>query len=965
MKPERWKQVDELLEAALDCPATERASFLDRACSGDEELRRELESLLISDGQTGFIESPPARVAADLFTDSQPKPGRGERIAHYEVLGQIGSGGMGEVYLARDTRLGRKVAVKLLPPSLTADPQLRARFFREAQLASALDHPNICTIHEVGQSSTFLFIAMQYVEGVTLKQLIGSRPLKLDALLSISLQAADALAAAHAQGIIHRDIKSNNIIITPRGQVKVLDFGLAKLTDGSARDGLGKPQAELTRTGAVMGTPSYMSPEQARGEHVDHRSDIFSLGVVIYEMASGDVPFKRQSQAETMNAVINEFQTPVAELNGEVPAGLSQAIDRALSKDPANRYQSMGEMLNDLRQVGRSVGLLGSSDSQGAVIPYVPLGRRSARRWMWMSLLVLALLVGLGLWFSSPRPLPQPPRPPLQTTPLTSYVGMEFTPAFSPDGKQVAFAWNGEKGDNYDIYVKLVEAGTPHRLTTHPAEDTFPTWSPDGSHIAFRRHTNESDAIYLIPSLSGPERKLADLFPRLLGAAVGGDGLASSVDGKSLAVPDKSSAGEPFSIVLISTETGEKRKLSSPPAESVGDNTPAFSPDGRQLAFSRMSGQGVEDIYLVSAEGSEPRQLTFDNRFITDLNWTADGREIVFISDRAGDTGLWRVSATGGTPERLLTAVGYNITRLSISRQGHRLAYSQMFLDTNIWRVELAGTKRKVSAPTMLISSSKPDYAPQYAPDGKRITFRSDRSGSSEIWACEADGSSPVQLTNFGGPHAGAPCWSPDGKQIAFDARPEGNADIFVISAEGGRPRRLTEDPAEEIAPSWSRDGRWIYFGSNRSGSMQIWKMPADGGDAQPVTKGGGSAAYESRDGLSLFYTKARNVAGIWRVPVEGGEETLVLDAHKAGFWSAWTVVEQGIYFLTAEKMGRPAIEFFSFTTGRVIEVAALAKPFRLATNPEGLSVSPDGRRILYTQEDQRDMDLMLVENFR
>ena len=967
MKPERWKQVDQLLEAALDCPATERASFLDQACEGDEELRRELESLLVSDAQTkAFIESPPAMVAADLFNDNQPKPSTGERIAHYEILEQIGSGGMGEVYLARDSRLGRKVALKLLPRSLTADPQLRARFFREAQLASALDHPNICTIHEVGQSSSFLFIAMQYVEGITLKQMIDSRPLKVDALLSISLQVADALAAAHDQGIIHRDIKSTNIIITPRGQAKVLDFGLAKLTDASDRDGVGTAESELTRTGAVMGTPSYMSPEQARGERVDHRSDIFSLGAVIYEMASGDVPFKRKSQAETMNAVINESHTPVSELNERVPPGLSAAIERALSKDPANRYQSTGEILKDLRQVGRGVGLLGSSDSQGAVIPYVPLGRRSARRWMWtMTLLGLALLIGLGLWFLSLRPMPQAPRPALQTTPLTSYVGMEFTPAFSPDGKQVAFAWNGEKGDNYDIYVKLVEAGTPHRLTTHPAQDTFPTWSPDGSHIAFRRHTNESDAIYLIPSLSGPERKLADLFPRLLGAAVGGDGLAYSVDGKFLAVPDKSSAGEPFSIVLISTETGEKRKLSSPPAESVGDNTPAFSPDGRQLAFSRMSGQGVEDIYQVAAEGGEPRQLTFDNRFITDLNWTADGREIVFISDRAGDTGLWRVSATGGTPERLLTAVGYRVTRLSISRQGHRLAYSQMFVDTNIWRVELAGTKRKVSAPTMLISSSKPDYSPQYAPDGKRITFRSDRSGSSEIWASEADGSSPIQLTNFGGPHAGAPRWSPDGKQIAFDARPEGNPDIFVISAEGGRPRRLTEDPAEEIAPSWSRDGRWIYFGSNRSGSMQIWKMPAAGGEAQPVTKGGGSAAYESSDGQFLFYTKARNVAGIWRVPVEGGEEILVLDTHKAGYWSAWTVVDQGIYFLTAEKISRPAIEFFSFTTGRLIEVATLAKPFGLASNPEGLSVSPDGRWVLYTQEDQRDVDLMLVENFR
>ena len=968
MKHERWKQMDELLDAALERPATERASFLDRACSGDEELRRELESLLISDGEAkAFIESPPARVAADLFTDNQPKPARGKRIAHYEVLVEIGSGGMGEVYLARDTRLGRKVALKLLPPSVTADAQLRARFFREAQLASALDHPNICTIHEVGQSSNFLFIAMQYVEGVTLKQLIGSRPLKLDALLSISLQAADALAAAHDRGIIHRDIKSTNIIITPRGQVKVLDFGLAKLTDDRDQEGVGKAEPELTRTGAVMGTPSYMSPEQARGERVDHRSDIFSLGVVIYEMASGDVPFKGKSQAETMNAVINESHAHVAELNQAVPWGLSAAIDRALSKDPGDRYQRMGDILLDLRQVGREVGFLGSSDSQGAVVPYVPLGgRRSARRWIWaMTLLGLALLVGLGLWFSSLRPLAQPRHPPLQTTPLTAYVGMEILPAFSPDGKQVAFAWNGEKGDSFDIYVKQVDTGTPHRLTTHPADDSFPAWSPDGSHIAFRRHTQESDAVYLIPSLSGPERKLADIFPRLLGPRVGGDGLAYSLDGKFLAVPDKSSAGEPFSIVLISTENGEKRKLTSPLAGSVGDNTPSFSPDSSQLAFSRISGQGVEDIFLMRAEGGEPRRLTFDNCDIRDLDWTADGREIVFISNREGDMGLWRVSASGGAPERLLTAVGYDIGRLSVSRQGNRLAYTQHFVDTNIWRVEQAGIRRKVRAPTMLISSSKSDSGPQYAPDGKRITFRSDRSGSLEIWACEADGSNPIQLTNFNGPQTGSPCWSPDGRQIAFDARPEGNPDIFVIRAEGGGPRRLTEDPAEEIAPSWSGDGRWIYFESNRSGSTQIWKMPADGGEARQVTKGGGSLAHESMDGKFLYYTKGRNVAGIWRLPAEGGEETLILDTLKAGYWSAWTVVEEGIYFLTAEQPARPAIEFFSFSTGRVTELAALAKPFRPWTNPEGLSVSANRRWILYTQEDRADMDIMLVENFR
>ena len=407
MNPERWKKVDDLLEAALECPPSERAAFLEQACAGDDELRGELESLLVSDRHAhAFIESPPARVAADFFADQQPKLLRGERIAHYEILEEIGSGGMGEVYLAQDISLGRKVALKVLPDSLTADARLRARFFREAQLASALDHPNVCTIHEVGQASGHLFIAMQYIEGANLKKLIDSHPMKLDALLSISLQAADALAAAHDLGIVHRDIKSDNIIITPKGQAKVLDFGLAKLAGSRDRTDVSRTEPNLTRTGVVMGTPSYMSPEQARGERLDHRTDIFSLGIVIYEMATGKMPFKGRSQAETMNAVINEPHAPVTEFNKDVPGDLSAVIDRSLSKEPADRYQSMGEMLVALRQVGRATGLLDSNDSKAATIPYVTPGRRPAKRGPWaMALLVLALLVGVGVWFYFLRPL--------------------------------------------------------------------------------------------------------------------------------------------------------------------------------------------------------------------------------------------------------------------------------------------------------------------------------------------------------------------------------------------------------------------------------------------------------------------------------------------------------------------------------------------------------------------------------
>jgi len=405
MKPshDKSEKILHIFQASLEVDEDNRNAFLDRECEGDAELQREVEALLAYDERAGkFIESPAFEEARELIVDDDPSDLTMEAVGPFKILKKLGSGGMGDVYLAQDSRLGRNVALKLLDRNLIGHNESRNRFLREARLASALDHPNICTIHEIGEASGILYIAMQYVEGETLKQVVGSQPLGLDSLLSIGLQVANALSAAHARGIIHRDIKSSNIIVTPRGQAKVLDFGLAKPLE--KEDG----ETELTRAGAVMGTPSYMSPEQARGERADHRSDIFSFGVVMYEMATGRTPFKAKSRAETMNAVINEPHTTVAKFNQEIPAELSTIIDRALSKDPAHRYQNIEEVLLDLRRLGRAAGLVGSGDSQEAAIEYVPLKRRSARRRVWaMSLLGLALLVVLGVLFPSLRPFPQ------------------------------------------------------------------------------------------------------------------------------------------------------------------------------------------------------------------------------------------------------------------------------------------------------------------------------------------------------------------------------------------------------------------------------------------------------------------------------------------------------------------------------------------------------------------------------
>lgn len=583
----------------------------------------------------------------------------------------------------------------------------------------------------------------------------------------------------------------------------------------------------------------------------------------------------------------------------------------------------------------------------------------------WSAALLLGgLLAGLLIWQTAFHSTSMASRPPLNAVPLTSFQGRETQLAFSPDGQQIAFVWNGPQGDNPDIYVKLIGAETPLRLTTNTAADTKPAWSPDGRHIAFLRQSTDGSASYLIPALGGAERKLADLFPW----QVPGDGNSPyfSPDGKALAIPDKHSADEPLGIFLLSLETGEKRRLTTAPISSLGDYYPAFSPDGKKLAFVRAPRWSTDDLYILSLAGGEPQRLTFDNLTITGLTWTPDSREIMFTSRRGGSTRhLWRVAADGGTPERVDT-VGADVLSPALSLQGNRLAYTQALDDINIWRFDLDAAGR-VKSQTSLIASTFWDHGPDYAPDGRKIVFVSDRSGSNGIWVSASDGSNPQLLHSCGPYVTGTPRWSPDGRWIVFDSRScvagaAGNPDVYLISADGGQPRRLTTDDAEDVVPSWSHDGQWVYFGSNRGGSMQVWKAQVVDGAAMQITKQGGFESYESPDGKYLYYTKGRNLPGIWRVPVAGGAEELVLDQQKAGQWRYWRVTEQGIYFATPTPTA-PLIVFFNFSTKRISEVARPAKgPEK---NLPGLAVSPDGRSLLYVQMDRSGSDLMMVENFR
>jgi serine/threonine protein kinase/Tol biopolymer transport system component len=865
----------------------------------------------------------------------------GQTVSHYRVLEKLGKGAMGVVYKAEDLKLGRKVALKFLTEELSTDAKARERFQREARAASALNHPNICTVYEVDEYTGLPLIAMEYVAGKSLDQLIAAKRIPMDEIVSCAVQITDALAQAHAAGIIHRDLKPSNIMVSPDGLVKVLDFGLAKIERPAPE--VSRTETLMTNPGVVMGTARYMSPEQALGREVDQRTDIFSIGVVLYELATGHPPFLGDTTSAVIDAILHKAPAPPLQVNPSLTPEVARIIEKALEKDRDLRYQTAGEMRSDLKRATRQP----QREDESRV------GRKS--RLAWVAIVSLVLTGAAGLWWRYVRVIPDVGVA-ARVIPLTTYSGSQFAPALSPDGKQVAFSWNGEKGDNYDVYVKLVDAGTPLRLTTNPVVEWFPAWSPDGRYIAFSRllpntrtTPNLHVEIWRVPALGGPERKLGETkWP----------GISWSPDGNFLAVVDNSgSPGEPFHISLLAVETGDKRRLTSP-KRGPGDHAPKFSPDGRTLAFVRELTLAGSEVYLLPISGGgstgEPRRLTFDDSDVMGLDWTGDSRNIIYSSSRPGASGLWMIPASGGTPRRL-AVTGENAGSLSVSRTGNRLVYSRFVGDANIWRIPGPSASDKTSPPLKLIGSKQQDHSPAFSPEGKSIAFVSDRTGSSEIWVCDSDGHNSVQVTSFGGPEMGRPRWSPDSRKIAFNSSKEGRTDIYIVGVDGGPVRRATRE-ASNARPSWSRDGRWIYFGSDRSGEWQMWKVPDQGGAAIQVTKRGGREATESADGKFVYYAKMQ-VRGIWRVPVDGGEETQVLDQGEMG---RWALTSRGIYVLADR-----AIKFYGFGTRQWTTIKEFSIEVNLNVADTSFTVSPDDRWILYTQLDNAGSDLMLVENYR
>jgi eukaryotic-like serine/threonine-protein kinase len=879
----------------------------------------------------------------------------GTSIAHYTVIEELGRGGMGVVWKARDHHLDRFVAIKVLSSEVVEFENV-PRLVHEAKAASALNHPNIVHIYDVGDSNGLPYIAMEYVPGKTLAERINRRGLRLSEALKYGAQIADAMATAHHAGILHRDLKPGNIIIGDTGNAKILDFGLAKVV-GSGTNSYASTQTfipEVSRRFA--GTVPYLSPEQAEGLPLNLQSDIFSFGIILYEMISGINPFLRASQLATIAAILNEEPKPLHELVPSVPAEVERLITRCLRKSPEQRLRSMADLAIALKELQRE------SDSGQLYVTGSHAASNQRRRFMVGTAIGLAslTLISIGLWKTRRD---RAPAPSYELTPITTYPGTEMQPSLSPDGAQVAFSWNGAARDKFHIFLKALGPGPPLQLTHAAADDTAPAWSPDGGSIAFlRTQGNGRFDVFVIPALGGSERKLTEIsIPEIVWMP--GPYLSWTPDSRSLVLPDRPTPDKPTAIFLFPIQTGEKRQLTFPSAGILGDSCPALSPDGRALAFCRCShlGAWITDVYLVELSAqlqptAEPRQVVPGHSLrVNGLTWNRIGTELVFGASRQdfGDQGLWRVPITS------TVAAPASELKLGIAswptaaRLSPRLAFGRsMGGGLNILRLQIHSDNKNREVPRPLIDSTREDFAPGYSPDGHRIAFESDRSGNLEIWTCNDEGQDCLQVTTIGSAFTGLPSWSPDGKQIAFYSRKNDKSHIFVIGADGTGLRQLTFGDSNELMPRWSRDGAWIYYSSNATEPVQVWKVPSQGGAPVQVTRNGGFASLESLDGKWLYYTKNQAAdTSLWKRPLAGGEELQVLPSVQL---HNFDVVNDGLYFLA------------DTTTLKFLDAAGASTTVaHLPPGYVGLSVSPDRRWIVFTAGKPEVSELIMVENFQ
>jgi Tol biopolymer transport system component len=911
---ERFRRIDEIFQAALELDPRERPSFISEACSGDEFLLKEVECLLSSDEQEWELSGTAAfEMVAPLLARDRPDLNPGDSVSHYRVVSLIGVGGMGHVYLAEDAKLGRKVALKLLPTSYSRDGSRLRRFQQEARAASALNHPNILTIHELGEVNGQQFIATEFVEGETLRERLKRGPQNLPETLDIAVQLAGALAAAHKAGIVHRDIKPENIMLRHDGYVKVLDFGLAKLTEQHEPTAHAKASENLNvSSGLVMGTVKYMSPEQARGRQVDARSDIFSFGVVLYEMMAGRTPFEGET-SELIAAILKKKPPP---LTG-VPDEMQRLVNKALCKTKEDRYQSIQELLVDLKSL-KEAALAGDAQLRSAMTPGSGLSTSEAaavstvstfeyvvsgiKRHKTSAAFILAslALVGVGLTFSLNR-LGSKLRAPSTQMKTTRIPNTDKTihAAISPTGEYIAYAeMSGPAKPSAKQSLWVLEVATNHRAEImSPANIDYGglTYSRDGGDIFYV----SNDVLYRIPAGGGEATKVL--------SDVGGT-ISFAPDGTQFAFWRGLNSEETALMVANVDGTGERVLATRKRPEFLSPDGPAWSPDGSLIAC----------WFGVTAKNRSRSVIGFDattgeEKKITDQTWDEIGGRAIWLPDGSGliaaaaqgtEMQIWEILYPSGEAHRLTSDPNYGYSDLGLTADGKNLAALKSAWRTSLWLMPNGDP----SAAKPITSGEHDVYEKvSWTPDGK-ILYASNVGMNRDIWIMDGDGTNPKQLTGNVGVNLQANP-SPDGRYIVFSSNRanEGAFNIWRMDSDGSNPVQLTHGSGEG-QPVCSPDGRWVVYsqgGPNTTPWQKtLWKVSIDGGEQVQLCDRPSSGAAISPDGTLIACLYAQNPAPPLKIALihfAGGPPIKVLDTIMTSRYPVrWSPDGQAINYINA-----------------------------------------------------------------